>query len=712
MGLLVFLAPVPAFSQADSLQTVALEEIVVSVTRSPQKVFNTGRNVSVINGKEIENSVYSSVAEILSAETGIYVIGTRQNPGMNQSLFLRGAAGNHTTILVDGIRVTDPSTPNTALDLSGLSLLNVERIEIVRGSHGTLYGTSGIGGVINIITKKGQSQGFTGQAALQAGTFARDTYEWKENVSGSYSFKNGWYVNLAAQNRHTNGMNASIDTIRTEGVYKTADKDGFDKFDAVAKAGFQNKRWDLFASYKYISQQAEIDDGAFNDDDNYALDFRRDLVNYGGSHALSERWKLTFNGGWSSLGRLSENDSSVVDEAGTYDHAYFESDYNGTTWTNEIQATYSATAFNLLAGIGHYDEQADFYTFAYSSGPFAYSSRVDYDSIDLVTSTRYLFLQADLGGRLASEKLQALHLVLGGRYSGHNRFGQNFDFEINPRYRIGKNTLVYASYSTGFNAPSLVQLFDPSQAAGNYTSLGNPDLEPEASATVEVGLKQNISNRISFTLAGFHTKVDNAIEYVYLWNKNTSLSDLTFNDYLGDTYINIATQKNYGVELDLEAIISKSLSVRGGFSLVKGRYRYSPSAIDREYTGGNHVQLFSNGAFVDESIENEGLVRRPVTMLDLRADFRPVENLIFSGRVHYAGEREDSFYDPSLGPFGALSTTPVKGYALVDFSARYRLNRHVSLALKIENLLNKDYLEINGYSTRGRGVHIKIGASL
>lgn len=74
---------------------------------------------------------------------------------------MRGANSNHTVIMVDGMRLSDPSSVDNALDLGELSLTNIERIEIVRGAHSTLYGSSAIGGAVNIITKKNDRLGFT-----------------------------------------------------------------------------------------------------------------------------------------------------------------------------------------------------------------------------------------------------------------------------------------------------------------------------------------------------------------------------------------------------------------------------------------------------------------------------------------------------------------------------------------------------------------------
>ena len=161
----LFLAGMLIFSDAlllaggteDYTKVYPMKEIVVTATRTDKDVNNVGRSVTLITNEQMKTSVYNNLAELLSRQEGIYVVGTGQNPGMIQSLFMRGANNNQTAIMVDDVRITDPSSPNNALDLKELSLTNLDRVEIVRGAHSTLYGSSAIGGVINLITKDRKS---------------------------------------------------------------------------------------------------------------------------------------------------------------------------------------------------------------------------------------------------------------------------------------------------------------------------------------------------------------------------------------------------------------------------------------------------------------------------------------------------------------------------------------------------------------------------
>ena len=121
----------------DSLKTTTLREVVVTATRSQESLIEIPRSVSVIGEEAIRSGIYQSLGDLLKTQSGLYVVGAGQTPGTNQNLFMRGANGNQVAVLIDGVRVTDPSTPNSAIDLSEISLANVERIEVIRGAHPT-----------------------------------------------------------------------------------------------------------------------------------------------------------------------------------------------------------------------------------------------------------------------------------------------------------------------------------------------------------------------------------------------------------------------------------------------------------------------------------------------------------------------------------------------------------------------------------------------
>ncbi|MBI1769662.1 MAG: TonB-dependent receptor [Bacteroidetes bacterium] len=696
----------------DTVKVYHLKEVVVTATRSEKDPADVGRSVTVMTQDQMRNSIYNNVAELLSQQEGLYIVGTGQNPGMFQSIFTRGAGSNQTTLMVDEVRITDPSGVNNALDLSELSFAGSDRIEIVRGSHSTLYGSSAIGGVVSIFTEKNRKPGLNTDVELRTGTFGSGTSTFSENMLLNYTDPFGFYVNGVINNSNTKGLDATVDTVTNPNVFKHRDKDGFDKRDVIGKIGFKNDLLDVYAAYKNTDQKTDIDKGAYTDDDNYTVDFKRNLFTYGAAYKISNDVYLKYLGGYSHMKRVAVDDSSVIDNSGNTDHTYFDGTWKGSMSTNEIQANVRQKGFEGVFGGGYYKESMTSQTYFYSRSSFGvFESKTNLDTLNLNASTKNFFAHVDFNGSLVHDDFSRMALALGLRLNDHNAYGTNLTYEINPSLRINDHSLLYASYSTGFNAPSLYQLYAPDNYYTSSITRGNKNLKPEKSASYELGLKQSISNGISLAVAYFNTEVEDAIENVYLWDKNIGIdtlgSDWMRDDFKGDTYLNVGKQTKSGVEFTLNSRISDKLSFSGNFSLVSGKLTYDPSNIDTSQTGGNHVQVYSNGAFITKQVESLGLVRRPNTV-NLSLTYMPIDRLSLRTDVRYVDSRSDIYYESKLGPYGALGTAPVADYTIVDLSTKYNLDAHFSIAGRMENIFDTKYSEINGFTTRGRGVYFSL----
>ena len=154
-----WLTPNKALSQQDSLQRQYLEEVIISAGKFPKQRSQHGRVVDIIDRDEILTGGSRDIGQLLQSRTGIFVNGANSAPSKDRGIYLRGAAPQYSLIMIDGIPVYDPSGVNGVFDLRLLSLNNVERIEILKGSQSTLYGTDAMAGVINIITRDGE-EGF------------------------------------------------------------------------------------------------------------------------------------------------------------------------------------------------------------------------------------------------------------------------------------------------------------------------------------------------------------------------------------------------------------------------------------------------------------------------------------------------------------------------------------------------------------------------
>ncbi|MDP2036052.1 MAG: TonB-dependent receptor plug domain-containing protein, partial [Ignavibacteria bacterium] len=139
------------FSQSDSVKTT-LNEVLVSATKTATPYYAIGSSVSVVTSEVIQQKQLKTVVDILRDVPGISV-SQQGGPGKLTYVTMRGANSNHTLVILDGVEMNDPSSPNNAFDFSSLNAKEIDRIEVVRGPQSTLYGSDAIAGVINIITK-------------------------------------------------------------------------------------------------------------------------------------------------------------------------------------------------------------------------------------------------------------------------------------------------------------------------------------------------------------------------------------------------------------------------------------------------------------------------------------------------------------------------------------------------------------------------------
>jgi len=690
----------------DTSKVYELEEVIISASRFAEDPATVGRNVTVITSEEIKNSIHSSVGDLLAGQQSVHVVGNGQSPGSIQSGFIRNSNSDNIVVMIDGVRISDPSSVDNSLNLTELSLANVQRIEIVRGSHSTLYGASAIGGVINIITEDKAQRGFTGNIQTKQGILDGDTYSTSNSASASYTWQSGIYANGAVTWQDTRGIDATIDTAGNSNTFNTADRDGFEKIDLSGKIGWENNRWDTFLAYRRADHTTELDDGSFDDDDNAFIDFQRDLFNYKTAYQLNDQMELKYTGAYSDLQRDFENDSSVVDEAGNFDGSFSKTHSDATLMENELTAQFQTGNLSGTIGLGNSRQTMSTETFTFLR-PSGFESRTDLDSLDLKERINYAFVHTRLGGGLISESLNKFSLGLGGRVLDHDEFGTNATFEINPEFQITSGALVYGAVTTGFNAPSLFQLNSPARGFGAFTNRGNKELNPETSTSYELGWKQQVGNRINFNVSLFKTRVEDVIEFVFLWNGDTPVDQLTFADFLGDTYLNASEQNIKGIETTLEAQLTNKISLSSQISVTDSELTFSPDEINNNQTGGNHVQIFESGTFVTADKEIDGLTRRPGFSGNFQLNYHPLNNLSLTLTSRFVGERDDITFSSSLGPFGALGFNEVDSYNLTDLTARYRFNERLNVVLKGENLFDKDYIEINGFNTRGRGFFVK-----
>src|SRR6187399_3186502 len=243
---------VPTIREQD---TSLLDEVVITANKYPNKTSLTGKVVTIITKEQLERSGGKDLSQILTEQAGVYIGGANSNAGKDKSLYLRGAKGEHTLITIDGVPVYDPSGIGNNFDIRNLSVDQIERIEILKGSQSTLYGSDAIAGVINIITKKAGVKPFSGNELLSYGS--NNSVRANAGINGKKGIVD---YDLAYSLFDTKGINETISPA-------PADKDGYQQNSLQAGIGIQAaKNVRIQPYFRYNKIDGDFDQGAFTDE--------------------------------------------------------------------------------------------------------------------------------------------------------------------------------------------------------------------------------------------------------------------------------------------------------------------------------------------------------------------------------------------------------------------------------------------------------------
>lgn len=444
-------------------------EIVVTASRHEEPLGEVGSSVDVIYEEDIEDI---TVLDVLRTVPGLTVV---QNGGLGgyTSIYIRGAESYHTLVMIDGVEMNNPISPTRTFDWAHLLVDNIERIEIVRGPQSTLYGSDAIGGVINIITKKGTEKPIVG-AILEGGSY----YTFRETV-------------------YTSGPNYSVSLthIDSNGFSRATggdEEDGYENTTFTGKIGmdlFQGLRWNL--TWRYQDTSSDIDDDAFDDDPNYVAD----TINFSGktgiTHSVKDWWKYELNFSWLDSRNEYRDPVDILepmeDTKAWYDGVNLKGDWQNTIEIGDIST--------IVTGLEYQEEQGKSYS-RMSSIFGEFISEFSKEVVDTVG----LYIQNTL--RL----WERLVVTVGGRYEEHEIFGNHTDYKVWANYTVPKlETRLKGSIGTGFKAPSLFQL---------YSIYGSTELEPEEVESYDIGFEQPFfGERLIAGITYFHNDFSDLIDW-------------------------------------------------------------------------------------------------------------------------------------------------------------------------------------------------------
>lgn len=515
-------AIVPAAAQDRVAAPTLLPEIVVSATRNPTPAAEVASSVTIITADEIERRQLRTLPDVLRDVPGLNLVQTGGAGGLT-SVFMRGTNANHTKVLIDGIDAGDPSAPNGAFDFAHVLTGDIERVEVLRGPQSGLYGSDAIGGVINIITKRGAGPArVTG--FVEGGSFG--TFNQGVGLSGSRQ-RFSYAINAAHLRSDDTpatppallppGRKNNPNVYDNKSLSTRLGSDLTSNFDVGLVARFVESR------LNYTADNFSTFSSTPNADQNYADN--RELFTRATAHLslFDGKFDQTLGLGYTDYRRRDVGPDSSFAPATP---SYFRGDRVKLDWLGNITVT---------------DGQI-----------LSLGAETQADTIDNTTratnnnNAGFVQLQSKFGERVFS--------TLSLRHDDNERFGGKTTYRVAPALAVPETgTKFLGSVGTGFKAPSLDQLFT------NYPSFNffdNPNLQPEESFGYDAGFEQAVfEKRVRFGATYFHNDIDNLI---------------VTNDS-GTSYANVAKAETFGAESFIAWKPLDRLSLRADYTYTIAR---------------------------------------------------------------------------------------------------------------------------------------------
>lgn len=426
-----------ALAQAPAAMAQPLTEVVVTATRSTEKVGNTVADVTVLDRTDLDRSDGQSLMEVLAHEPGIQFSGSG-GLGTTGSLFIRGHDSRHTVLLIDGVRAGSATTGTPSID--NLPLDAIERVEIVRGPLSSLYGSEAVGGVVQLFTRRGgQGLRLNARATIGSNRFGQ--------VGGGLSFGNGRFDGaIQVQALDTRGFSATNPRERWGSF--DPDRDGFRQRGASVRFGGRlADGWRIDGMLLESDGLARYDDGPGVDS---RAKLRTAVQSLQASGRLTDAWATRM-----IVARSLDRYDSLATANPWYTLGAIETSQMQYSWEN----TFETVLGTALALIERLDQDV-----SRPGQPFAASAR----TIDAVA--------LGLSGAASGHSWQAsVRDDRNSQYGTQTTGSLGWGYAFTPAWSAG------ASWGTSFVAPSFNQLY--------YPGWGNPNLRPEEGEQAELSLR-------------------------------------------------------------------------------------------------------------------------------------------------------------------------------------------------------------------------------
>ena len=688
MGLLCSLGA--AADLLDSTKVYPIQEVTVHASRMERKLKDLPQKVEIISQSLIKSLPCENLAEVLKRTTNLDII---QYPGLSAAVGMRGFSPSahsrsYTLLLIDG-------KPAGTTNLATIDLNNVEQIEIVKGSYSVLYGSDAMGGVVNIITKKGGAIP-EGHVSVESGSFGYRKFSG--NFTGNSGSKFTYGLGYSRQEQTKDYRIGQKNLLKISDVDKLIlDKASYG--DAMDNSQYELNAANAFVNYD-ISKQWKISaEGAYT----FAYDVET-AGNYWGTYGQSKK----------DVNRLNLYVTLEQNNAKNYFRfsPYYTNDQNPNYSDNtdkgfisfkstvkesgyQLQDNYKLGNFDVLVG-------TDLKVYDYVSNRFSaigtpadpYKPNNKFTNVAAFTQLAYSVKNLNLNAGVRYDHF-TYHIDAN---DGLKAPEANADYNtVNPsvgaQYQFLKNLKAHSSFGTAFSVP------DAFKVAGKYTVsgksyVGNPNLDPEKSRTTDFGVGySSAKNSLRLDVSYFQTLHDHKIveeklasgEYTYAnANKSTmkgieAMSSYNFGQLFGHPF-------------ELEAYANFTWILKNNFTQLVGTEMLTRDMQYVRKANGNFglnyrhdkINMHLNSRFIGSRLEKDSFssIRIGITS----ANYYTKGGYVASDKVLQHPE-----------------------YLLFDYSIGYAFSEKVNFGITVSNLLDENYSEKDGYNMPGRSIVAKLG---
>ncbi len=600
-----------AFGTTAIAENPMLEEIIVTSSRIPMTLRQLGTSVSVISESEIRELGFTSLHDVLRTQPGIAVTNTG-GAGKVSNLRIRGEDGYRTKVFLDGIDISDTSSPQFSPRMEQLPSSGIQRVEILRGPQGMMYGADA-GGVVSI-TSWAPEKGLTGDVSAEGGRY--DTQQLAANIGFGGERLEG---SFSATDYQTEGFNArTTDT-------NLRDEDGYDNTTLHGRLGWQASDT---LSFSLVGHSIE---GDSEYDGCYAADFSQ--TNRCSDSFEQEAWR----GGAKWQG-----------ERFGHELAYSHSDMERTNYSDGLESFANDGELEKWSYLGSFNGS--------ELVQLVYGAELETAALEEAGDEKS---RDDLGVFLEyqGEVAENLYLTAGARHDDNDDFGEYTSWRLSAAKLLPMSAgelKFRATYGTGFRAPSLYEIAT-NNSPWAFPPAAGTVLDAEESAGYDLAVSWFGNNGLYLEAVYFDQDIDNPITYDLIY----------YSGYLQDA----GTTTSHGVELIAEWPLAENLSLSGNYTwndteTPEGEQRiYRPEhfanlglvwqLLEQRLSLGVHARS------ARDTVDTFGQSMDDYTVVDARASFALFEGLAIYGRVENLFD-EDYEETPSYNVSGTAAYAGIR----------------------------------------------------